>query len=121
MIRDRSKEISMGITFAIVISLIMLASDGVEFEEGFSGYVVSDFDENVDAIEFTVYAEDEIFYYKFLEDGWYESRDRSEWERRDYMGEDLWKGLYYLRSYDAVIYFDGERVDDITDLTRKLG
>lgn len=61
--------------------------------------------------------EGKLYYYRF-NGNWFESKDEIDWELREDMGTSFWTGLYYLRSYDARIFFEGKEIIDITELAR---
>jgi len=69
-------------------------------------------------IEFTATVQGDNFHYLFTDTGWYESKDNQNWEKRHDMGDTLWTGLYYLKSYDAKIYYKDKEIKDVTEFAR---
>lgn len=127
MIKNRSREIIIGITSVIIVAFLVLYLEGepIEIEPGIIGYAVYEVnaeprnDVIVSGIEFKAVSKDKTYYYIFDNGDWYESKKQFEWEKRVDMGSDLWQGLYYLKSYDAKIYFNDEEIKDITEFARK--
>ena len=127
MIKDRNKEITVGIALALVISLAFFYFDDEKLSvpsgiTGFSAY--EDYQESKEAvivsgIEFKAVIGDKEYYYIFSDERkWYESKKDFEWTLRKDMGNTLWQGIYYLKSYDARIYFNDKELADIAEFAR---
>ena len=127
MIKNRTKEISIGITSIIAIFMIafLLEGESITIDKGITGYVINEEQTKnnvqIAGFEFKVIIDGETYWYMWAtENIWYESTDNIEWKQNKKLPKDLWKGLSYLVSYDANIYYDNELVTDITQLARTL-
>ncbi|MBD3163844.1 hypothetical protein GF323_01480 [Candidatus Woesearchaeota archaeon] len=125
MIKNRARKISIGITLAIIIPLLAFYMEGESMDKGMTGYAVHENKETfshviISGTEIKAVVEGKTYWYIYNDKGWFESKDFIEWEKREDMGS-LWQGLYYLKTYDAEIYYDNEKVGDITELAGKLG
>lgn len=125
--RHRSKEALIGISLAMIIALGLFYF--LDEKPGITGYAINenyflyDFHASqVKASGILIHAiVDDINYYYFYEDGvWTETKDFQEYEVRLDMKDSLWSGLVYLQSYNAKIYYQGERVTNIGDLAAKI-
>ncbi len=126
MMKNRAKECAVGITLVVVIALSALYLEGEPLDMTITGFVVKEDKVSYDhviisGIEFKAEVQGKVYWYIYTDDKeWYETKDNVNWEKRVDMGDDIWEGLYYLKSYDAKIYFNDKLVEDIADLTRVL-
>jgi hypothetical protein len=127
MIKNRNKEVMIGVLGSIVIALLFFSIEGeVNFDSSITGFAsYEEYNAHkeevlVSGIEFKALVDGKEFYYVFSEDEWYESKELFQWELRKDMGDTMWSGLLYLQSYDAVIYFNDKEVDDISEIVRKM-
>jgi hypothetical protein len=118
--RNRARNAAIGITLSIVLSLILFGTESVDLRPQVTGAAVyQEQPETIQEAHFKAIVEGKIYYYKFS-DVWYESKDQIGWEERPDMGTTLFTGLYYLKSYDAAIYHDGDKITDFTEFARGL-
>ena len=120
MIRNRARDAAIGISLSIFIALAMLSYEGkIGMDAATTGFVVHEPFEHkgevmISGTGFSAEVGGREYWYIFTHDNrWYESKDKIVWERRDDMGNSIWKGLLYMKSYDAKIYFRGKEVDSI--------
>ena len=119
----------MGMAFVMIITFIGLymGSTDIETNTGITGYAVYEGEAKytggviISGLEFKAYVDDKTYYYMFTDDNrWFESKDELKWEERADMGNSIWSGLYYLKSYDADVYFKGTEINDITEFAKSL-
>ncbi len=123
MIKNRHKEGAAFITAVIAISLFLFYIEGKPIEPSVTGHAIHSEKEAsshviLSGIEFRVIADGKEYLYMFADDGWYESKDRVTWEKREDMEDDLWKGLRQLQEYGVKIYYDDVLIDDIAEFAR---
>jgi hypothetical protein len=128
MIRDRKKQITKGLVLSIAIALFAFYLEGQDLDmtSTITGYSVQEHNDKDDnlvilkGLEIKAVIEGKTYYYLFSENTWYESKQDFQWDIRPDMGTTISDGLYYLESYDAQIYFRGEKFQDAIMLARLL-
>jgi len=114
--------------FAVTFTLLYLADEPVSISS-FTGMVIIDAHPSyeyhtneviISGLSFTAEINGIYFHYIFSDDGWYESDNLIDWEKRTDMGASLFLGLNYLESYDAKIYFKNKEVTDFTEFAKSL-
>jgi len=122
MTLKRKVESASIILGSIILALFIFSMDNVtitgmvvkEIQVEDKGYIIS-------GTEFKALIGQATYYYLFTDDNeWYETKDGIDWEKREDMGNTLWKGIVYLKTYNARIYFDDSEITDITEFARNF-
>jgi hypothetical protein len=127
MIRNRRNEAVLFILGAIALALLGFYTQGIKIDlnQGITGYAVLEQKNENNVVVSGIGVDAEVkgmkYHYIFSDDhNWYESKDLLKWEMRPDMGDNLFKGILYLQSYDAKIYYNDEEVKSIEDLMEKM-
>ena len=111
--RHRKTEALLVVAISIAATLFMLSGGDI------TGFAAYDGDEIiVSGISFDAKIGSIMYYYIFSDNEWFESEDIVTWEKIPEMGDTVWTGLYYLKSYDAEIYHKGEEIKYIGEFAR---
>ena len=113
--KNRAKEIGIGMSMVAIFFLLIFSSD--KTLDSPTGMVVQNV-EQAEKYYFTAFIDGREHYFYFS-GKWYQAADGQQWEVREDMGDTIWSGLYYLRSYGAKIYYHTKEITDITQFARE--